>query len=1086
MSDSDLSAGSELFGYRVERLLGRGGMGVVYLCEDSRLRRRVALKVLTGSLAQDDGFRARFLAEAELAASLDHPHVVPIYEAGDEDGHLFIAMRYVEGSDLKALTRDGPLSPERALELCSQVADALDFAHEHGLVHGDVKPSNVLLDGRDHAYLADFGVTRRLEAPQAVEPGLLGTIDYVAPELIRGERLDGRADQYSLGCLLYECLTGEPPFARSTNAAVLFAHLEEQPPAPPGLEAVMATALAKDPADRYDTCMEVIAVAAKALGIGEHAEWGRRSTEWDRHGRNRGFLLTGAELDAAERWRREAAGKDPAPTVLHGEFIDASRQAVTRRLRRTRGYVSAALLVTIGLGVLAFVERQNAISQRQIAVLQRHIAVTQRQIAVSQRQIAVSSQHTAQSLALATSAEATLAEDPELSTLLALQALRARDTPQAEQALRNALAQLRILATLRPGGNLNSAAFNPDGQEIVTAGSDGAARIWSATTHHQLAVLNDRRGQRVWDAEFSPNGREIVTAGSDGAARIWNASSHQQLAVLREPGPPNSAALHTTGLYTALFSPDGKEIVTASQDGTARIWSASSHRQLAVLTEPRGRPYIALRSAAFSPDGRLIVTASQDATARIWDASSHQQLAVLSEPNLRSLVNGLDDAAFSPDGSLIVTAGNDGTARIWSASTRQQLAVLPDPGFNSFNSAAFSPDGTEIVTASTDGTARLWSTASGKQLLVLAGHTDAVRMAAFSPNGHTIVTASNDGTAKLWDVAPLERQVVLAQSGPIYDAEFSPDGQELVTASQDGNARIWSARNHHQLAILREPGDNTFNTLTSAVFSPNREQIVSASEDGTARIWSARSHKQLAVLSEPRNPTPGNALESAGFSPDGTQIVTASVDGTARIWSARSHQQLAVLRVPGDLNSAAFSPDGQEIVTASAAGTARIWSARSHQQLAVLREPGDSPLIGAAFSPNGKQIVTGGRSARIWNATDHQELAVLTAGGGNSVGIAAFSPDGKEIVTATSDGTVRIWSATRYQQLTVLGEPTGIGVSNVAFSPDGKEIVTANQDGTARIWSTELAGPIQALERIAEKRVTRQLTRDEKKRYNVP
>jgi hypothetical protein len=220
-------------------------------------------------LAEDEAFRERFLVESELAASLDHPSVVPIYAAGETDEGLFIAMRFVEGSDLKGLLRGGPLAAERAVRLCAQVADALDFAHERGLVHRDVKPSNVLLDARDHVYLADFGLTRRLAEPGVVERGLFGTIDYVAPEQIRGEEVDCRADAYSLGCLFCECLTGEPPFARSTDAAVLFAHLEEEPAAPPGLEQVIAKALAKEPDDRYRTCSELVDAATEALGIDE-------------------------------------------------------------------------------------------------------------------------------------------------------------------------------------------------------------------------------------------------------------------------------------------------------------------------------------------------------------------------------------------------------------------------------------------------------------------------------------------------------------------------------------------------------------------------------------------------------------------------------------------------------------------------------------------------------------------------------------------------------------------------------------------------------------------------------------------------
>jgi streptogramin lyase/predicted Ser/Thr protein kinase len=263
----DLARGTELAGYRVETLLGRGGMSVVYLAEDLQLRRRVALKLLAASLSEDEAFRERFLAESQLAASLDHPNVIPIYEAGEAGDELYIAMRYVEGQDLKQLLREGALEPERAIRLCSQVADALDFAHGRGLVHRDVKPSNVLLDAKEHVYLADFGLTKRVGEGRTVEPGLFGTIDYVAPEQIRGDAVDGRADVYALGCLLYDCLAGEPPFRRGSDAATLFAHLEESPPRLAGLEQVLQKALAKGPADRYQTCDELIDAARDALGI---------------------------------------------------------------------------------------------------------------------------------------------------------------------------------------------------------------------------------------------------------------------------------------------------------------------------------------------------------------------------------------------------------------------------------------------------------------------------------------------------------------------------------------------------------------------------------------------------------------------------------------------------------------------------------------------------------------------------------------------------------------------------------------------------------------------------------------------------
>ena len=242
----------ELAGYRVDELIGRGGMGEVYRALDVNLGRPVALKVLAAGVAGDERFRERLLSESRLAASLDHPNVVPIYEAGEVDGRLFIAMRYVPGSDLRAvLRREGKLAPSRAMAIAVQLAGALDAAHRGGLVHRDVKPSNVLLDrqdDREHCYLADFGLTQSASERGPADGQFMGSVDYVAPEQIRGDAVDGRADQYGLACLLFECLTGTVPYPQRSELAALFAHLEEAPPAasergadlPPALDAVLA------------------------------------------------------------------------------------------------------------------------------------------------------------------------------------------------------------------------------------------------------------------------------------------------------------------------------------------------------------------------------------------------------------------------------------------------------------------------------------------------------------------------------------------------------------------------------------------------------------------------------------------------------------------------------------------------------------------------------------------------------------------------------------------------------------------------------------------------------------------------------
>jgi hypothetical protein len=271
--------GTEIAGYRIEALIARGGMGEVYLATQSFPERKVALKLLPHELATDAAFRERFIRESNAAASVEHPNIVPVYGAGESSGELYIAMRYVEGEDLRALLdREGPLAPERAVRICSQIADALEEAHQHGLVHRDVKPGNILISKGDRAYLTDFGLIRRskLETDLTKTGQFMGTVDYVAPEQIKGEEVDGRADIYSLGCVLYECLAGASPFRKDTEVATLYAHLEDPPPRPsakrpelpPGLDEVVAKATAKHSLDRYATAGEFETAARRALAMG--------------------------------------------------------------------------------------------------------------------------------------------------------------------------------------------------------------------------------------------------------------------------------------------------------------------------------------------------------------------------------------------------------------------------------------------------------------------------------------------------------------------------------------------------------------------------------------------------------------------------------------------------------------------------------------------------------------------------------------------------------------------------------------------------------------------------------------------------
>ena len=634
--------------------------------------------------------------------------------------------------------------------------------------------------------------------------------------------------------------------------------------------------------------------------------------------------------------------------------------------------------------------------------------------------------------------------------LIALKKQREAES-QAQRAL---AAQLRLV-TDTAARHLADGDV-PGAQAIIVEvlANPNAARSASAINVYQearaadtrLAVLAGHDGS-VTFASYSPDGRRIVTASDDHSVRICDAVTGTLLVVLSG---------HSDAVISAEFSSDGGRIVTASKDSTARIWDAASGESLSVLSGHADR----VTAAAFSPDGRRVVTASEDQTARIWDAAMGKQLAVLSGHG-----EGVLGAAFSPSGLRIITASWDGTARTWDAATGRPLATLTGHD-GAVLSPAFSPDGRRIVTASMDGTARTWDADTGKPLTVFSGHGPGgfgggVVGAAFSPDGRRIVTAGEDKTARIWDADTGTQLAVLAgHSFVVRSAAFSPDGRRIVTASLDGTALIWGADAAGQLDMLTGHRDS----VQTAAYSPDGRRIVTASMDGTARTWDAATARPIDEIS-------GHDVQfrSAAFSPDGRRIVTAANDWTARTWDADTGAPLAVVSghhpVPGgsgSFASAAFSPDGRRIVTASNDSTARIWDADTGKPLAVLSghgkgasARGTASVRTATFSPDGRRVVTASFdwTARIWDAATARQRNVLT-GHSDWVHSAAYSPDGRRIVTASSDLTARIWDADTGKSLTVLSGHDK-AVITAAFSPDARHIVTAGEDRTVRIWTAD-------------------------------
>jgi WD40 repeat protein len=624
---------------------------------------------------------------------------------------------------------------------------------------------------------------------------------------------------------------------------------------------------------------------------------------------------------------------------------------------------------------------------------------------------------------------------------------------QADQAAREALA--RQLAT-ESSARLTD---DPDRAQLLAVQAYSIAKVspaelalrvaFDAFTGLSATLHGHSRG--VKQGAFRPDGEVIVTASYDGTARLWDISGNLLKELKGHLGPVQHAA----------FSPDGKLIVTASEDDTARLWDASGNLLKVLKGHDRD-----VMHAAFSPNGKLILTTSHDQTARLWNASG-DLLKVLERQSGR-----VQHGAFSPDGRYIVTASAS-TVRLWDANGNPFKELSGHRG--EVLHAAFSTDGKRIVTASHDGTARLWD-ASGNLLKELKGHGRSVQHAVFSPDGLLVLT-SDDEIAHLWDASGNLLKELKGHKGHVQHAAFSTDGKRIVTASHDGTARLWDASGNLLKQLKGHKG-----WVDHVAFSPDSKLILTASRDMTARLWDASGNpfkelegghvafspdsKYIATASgdtarlwdasgNPLKELEGhrNHVWHAVFSPDGKRILTTSHDETARLWDANGNLLKVLQGHNGGVRHAAFSPNRTLIVTASEDHTARLWDGNGHPLKELAGHSGR--VLHTAFSPDGKLIVTADEdeTARLWDTSGN----LLKELKGRHV---AFSPDSKYIVTASGD-TARLWDASG-NPLKELKGHTGT-VWRVAFSPDGKYIFTASSDTTARLWD-DRGNPLKELE----------------------
>jgi WD40 repeat protein len=1022
--------------YDILAEVGRGGMGVVYKARHRGIHRLAALKMVLAGEFASRAQGVRFRLEAELAARVQHPNIVQVYEVGSYQGRPFLVLEWVDGGSLANRLDGQPWPPGQAASLIETLARAIHVAHSEGVVHRDLKPANILLkedDGKRKAgqsassqsgftadpasgllpKITDFGLARPIERGVTVTNSgfLVGTPGYMAPEQAagsgRGALVGPATDIYALGVILYELLTGQLPFRGDGTLEVLRAVRSDEPVrprrlqhrVPRDLEAIALHCLEKAPNRRYPS----------ALALAE-------DLERFREGKQVAARPVGSGARLARACRRR-------PVVAMLLFL-----------------LTASLFG--GLGGVAWMWRKaesnfrEAGRQRDEAERHRAAADAAQGQAKGEADRARAAEHEMrrQWYAATVNLMQPAWETGQVGRLHALLAETETYPDRGfEWAYWQRLCHLDQRTYIGHRSDVLSVSWSPDGTRLATGSADGTAKTWDAAGGRVVLTLKGH-ASAVRSVSWSPDGTRLATGSENGRAKVWDAAGGRELLTLTG---------HASAVRSVAWSPDGTRLATGSADATAKVWDAAGGRELLTLKGHRRMIW----SVSWSPDGTRLATASHDVTAKVWDAAGGRELLTL-----KGHTSPVRSVSWSPDGSRLATGSEDSTAKVWTAAGGRELLTLNGHA-DEVRSVTWSPDGTRLATGSLDVTAKMWDAADGRELLTLKGHTLAVWSVSWSPDGTRLATGSEDSTAKVWDAAGGRELLTLkGHTRMVWSVAWSPDGTRLATASEDSTARVWETAGGRELLTLKGHTDQ----IRSVSWSPDGTRLATGSLDGTAKMWDAADGRELRILKGH-----SGVLTSVCWSPDGTRLATGSHDGTAKVWDAADGRELLTLNGhTGVVNSVSWSLDGMRLATGSEDGTARLWDAAGGQ--AQLTLVGHTGLVySVSWSPDGMRLATGSkdRTAKVWDSTGGRELLTLK-GHTHVVWSVCWSPDGTRLATGSEDNTAKVWDAAGGRELLTLKGHTD-QVRSVSWSPDGTRLATGSEDSTAKVWDAADAATVQ-------------------------